>query len=60
MSIINLSLLHIDNCYKFHIFFHVLIFRGLLLPKIVVSELGIVRRDAGLLGSGLYFGDRLR
>ncbi|XP_071788483.1 protein mono-ADP-ribosyltransferase PARP4-like [Asterias amurensis] len=33
--------------------------RGLLLPKIVVEEYGGSRRDAGLLGQGIYFADRV-
>eukprot|EP00057_Strongylocentrotus_purpuratus_P029336 XP_011683810.1 PREDICTED: poly [ADP-ribose] polymerase 4 [Strongylocentrotus purpuratus] len=31
--------------------------RGILLPKIVVEMFGIDRWDAGMLGSGIYFGD---
>ncbi|XP_071492982.1 protein mono-ADP-ribosyltransferase PARP4-like [Diadema antillarum] len=31
--------------------------RGILLPKIVVEMFGIERWDAGMLGSGIYFGD---
>ena len=30
--------------------------RGLLLPKIVVSDFGGERSDAGSLGTGIYFG----
>ncbi|XP_038058129.1 protein mono-ADP-ribosyltransferase PARP4-like [Patiria miniata] len=33
--------------------------RGVLLPKIVVEVFGGSRRDAGMLGSGIYFGDRV-
>lgn len=32
--------------------------RGLLLPRIVTSQYGGTRRDAGMLGSGIYFADR--
>ncbi|CAF3743237.1 unnamed protein product [Rotaria sp. Silwood1] len=31
--------------------------RGLLLPKVVVDDLGITRTDIGCLGYGLYFSD---
>uniref|UniRef100_A0A3B3VVP9 Poly [ADP-ribose] polymerase n=1 Tax=Poecilia latipinna TaxID=48699 RepID=A0A3B3VVP9_9TELE len=31
--------------------------RGLLLPRVVVEQLGIKRTDYGRLGSGIYFGD---
>ncbi|XP_072174381.1 protein mono-ADP-ribosyltransferase PARP4-like [Diadema setosum] len=31
--------------------------RGILLPKIVVEMFGLERWDAGMLGSGIYFGD---
>jgi poly [ADP-ribose] polymerase len=31
--------------------------RGLLLPKLVVSDYGGERSDAGSLGTGIYFGD---
>ena len=32
-------------------------FSGLLLPKIVVNDLGITRTDFGCLGYGIYFSD---
>ncbi|XP_041462873.1 protein mono-ADP-ribosyltransferase PARP4-like isoform X5 [Lytechinus variegatus] len=31
--------------------------RGLLMPKIVVDDLGVSRTDAGMLGHGIYFAD---
>ncbi|CAF3916857.1 unnamed protein product [Rotaria sordida] len=31
--------------------------RGLVMPKIVVEELGVVRSDIGCLGYGIYFSD---
>ncbi|CAF5048037.1 unnamed protein product, partial [Rotaria magnacalcarata] len=31
--------------------------RGLLMPKVVVNNLGVVRTDIGCLGYGLYFSD---
>ncbi|CAF3055507.1 unnamed protein product [Rotaria sp. Silwood2] len=31
--------------------------RGLVMPKIVVEELGVVRTDIGCLGYGIYFSD---
>lgn len=33
-----------------------LLSRGVLMPKVVVA-MGGKRRDAGLLGAGIYFGD---
>ena len=32
-------------------------YSGLLLPKIVVDDLGGTRSDPGMLGSGIYFTD---
>lgn len=32
-------------------------FRGLVLPKMVVEDLGVVRTDVGCLGNGIYFSD---
>jgi hypothetical protein len=34
--------------------------RGLLLPKVVVDDLGGTRTDAGMLGHGIYFADSAR
>jgi len=34
--------------------------RGLLLPKVVVDDLGGKRTDVGMLGSGIYFADASR
>lgn len=34
--------------------------RGLLMPRVVVDELGGQRTDVGMLGSGLYFSDSAR
>lgn len=31
------------------------IYRGLLLPKIVVDDFGGTRTDPGMLGAGIYF-----
>ena len=36
------------------------VFRGLLLPKIVVDDFGGTRSDAGMLGSGIYFASSAR
>ena len=34
--------------------------RGLLLPKVVVEDIGGTRSDAGMLGYGIYFADLAR
>ena len=39
---------------------NILYFRGLLLPKIVVDDLGGERTDAGMLGSAIYFANSSR
>ena len=36
------------------------VFRGLLLPKIIVDDFGGKRSDAGMLGSGIYFASSAR
>lgn len=36
------------------------LFRGLLLPKIVVDDFGGKRSDPGMLGSGIYFANAAR
>lgn len=33
------------------------IYQGLLLPTVVVDDFGGLRRDAGMLGAGIYFGN---
>ena len=38
--------------------FYGIISRGLQLPSVVVDDLGGQRSDAGMLGAGIYFGDR--
>ena len=35
-------------------------FRGLMMPKHVVDDLGGKRTDAGNLGAGIYFADEFR
>ena len=35
-------------------------YRGLLLPKVVVGDIGGTRTDAGMLGYGIYFADSAR
>ena len=35
-------------------------YRGLLLPKIVVNDFGGTRSDPGMLGSGIYFASSSR
>jgi len=41
---------YLCNCYH----------RGLLLPKVVVEDIGGTRTDAGMLGYGIYFADSAR
>ena len=61
--IIIISYLYIKNLVATTDFFHLVInviFRGLLLPKVVVDDHGGTRSDAGKLGSGIYFASDAR
>ena len=39
------------------VFMFTTLIRGLLMPKLVVDDLGGSRTDAGMLGQGIYFAD---
>ena len=41
-----------------HSSFYGILSRGLQLPQVVVDDMGGTRTDAGMLGQGIYFGDR--
>ena len=49
---------HFLHCYN--ITDVIIIFRGLLMPKIVVDDFGGARTDPGMLGSGIYFASSSR